>query len=157
FEASTSYRHLHTWTGRRVFGRNDERPRRAARRDVLNRNEARKRSPRRLKGPSAIAHRVGSACVSRSRRIRQNAVIRAIGDPDRDRPDIGPSRTISPQARPYYRQLLETAGEYLKREEYDLAVILAQTACEVVTEQAFDVFFELRGTTKADRKALFTA
>lgn len=45
----------------------------------------------------------------------------------------------------YHRQLLDKARQVASAGEGDIAVIVAQTACEVCTERAFDVLFRKRG------------
>ncbi len=59
-----------------------------------------------------------------------------------------------PPIPPYYRQLLDTAQAYRRQEEYDVAVIVAQTASELVTESAFETLFRVHGVTEKDRKHL---
>jgi hypothetical protein len=55
---------------------------------------------------------------------------------------------------PYYRQVLEAAERYANDGENAVAVIVAQTACELVTEIAFESFFRLHGMSESDKKAL---
>jgi hypothetical protein len=59
---------------------------------------------------------------------------------------------VRPPIPPYYRQVLETAERYGREGEHELAVILAQTACELVTESAFDTFIRVHGLTGSDKK-----
>jgi len=61
---------------------------------------------------------------------------------------------LRPPIPPYYRQLLDTAERFRREGEYDVAVIMAQTACELVTESAFETFFRAHGSTESDKKHL---
>jgi hypothetical protein len=61
---------------------------------------------------------------------------------------------VRPPIPPYYQQLLETAERYRRDGEYEVAVILAQTACELVTEWAFETFFRAHDLTEADKRNL---
>jgi hypothetical protein len=62
------------------------------------------------------------------------------------------SRIVRPPIAPYYRQLLETAKRYRRDGEHELAVISAQTACELVTETAFDKFIRVHRLSGSDKK-----
>jgi hypothetical protein len=61
---------------------------------------------------------------------------------------------VRPPIPPYYRQLLEAADRYRDDGEHAVAVIVAQTACELVTEAAFETFFRARGLTETNKKNL---
>ena len=47
--------------------------------------------------------------------------------------------------KPYYRQLMAAADRLLLQDEATPAIIMAFTACEVLTEQAFDELWRSRG------------
>ncbi|TML60265.1 MAG: hypothetical protein E6G18_06645 [Actinobacteria bacterium] len=55
---------------------------------------------------------------------------------------------------PYYRQLLDTAKRYMEQGEHSVAVIVAQTACELVTEFAFETLIRPHGLTRKEREQL---
>ena len=55
---------------------------------------------------------------------------------------------------PFHHQILQTADRYRKQDENEIAVIMAQTSCELVTETAFDVFFQFAGVSAADKDQL---
>jgi HEPN domain-containing protein len=63
------------------------------------------------------------------------------------------SRIHLPPLQPY-RRILNAAKGFRDRGDYDVAVILAQTACEVLAEQTFEKLFRDDGTSAADRKLL---
>jgi hypothetical protein len=55
---------------------------------------------------------------------------------------------------PYYRQLLDTAKRYMEQGEHSVAVIVAQTACELVTEFALETLIRPHGLTQKEREQL---
>jgi hypothetical protein len=61
---------------------------------------------------------------------------------------------LRPPIPPYYRQLLETAERYRQHDEHDVAVILAQTSCELVTEAAFETLIRPHGLTQKEKEQL---
>jgi hypothetical protein len=64
------------------------------------------------------------------------------------------SRLVRPPIPPYYRQLLDAAARYRADREYAVAVIIAQTACELVAEWAFETFLGDHNLTERDQKNL---
>lgn len=54
---------------------------------------------------------------------------------------------ISPPIKPYFQQVLDSAVGMRNQGEYAVAIILAQTACEIVTEQLLDELLQLAGVT----------
>jgi hypothetical protein len=66
------------------------------------------------------------------------------------------SRIIRPPIPipPYYRQLLDSAARFRQEGEYAVTVIVAQTACELVVEEAFDLLLDKHGLTQRDREQL---
>lgn len=55
------------------------------------------------------------------------------------------SATITATVIRYHRQLLKKTKQFADAGETDIAIIVAQTACEVCTERAFDVLFRKGG------------
>ena len=55
---------------------------------------------------------------------------------------------------PFHAEVLSTAEGFRAKGENEMAVIMAQTACELVTEAAFDVLIRASGVSKADVKQL---
>ena len=53
--------------------------------------------------------------------------------------------------KPYYRQLMAAADRLLLQDEATPAIIMAFTACEVLTEQAFDELWPSRGLPELAR------
>jgi hypothetical protein len=51
------------------------------------------------------------------------------------------------EKRDYPSQLLEAAGDMLKRERYEVAVVTAQMACEICTERVLRAYFLARGVS----------
>jgi len=60
----------------------------------------------------------------------------------------------APVLPPFHRQILQTADLYRSKGENEIAVIMAQTACELVTESAFDVLFRAVGVSAKDQEQL---
>jgi hypothetical protein len=85
-----------------------------------------------------------------SRPVGQSAAVQA-ATREHYRQPLQSSRVIPPPIPPYQRELIQNAYDLCDERKYNLAVIVAQMACEVVSELAFSTYFISRGIHELEK------